>query len=101
MCKGSKMEKREKATKKMQQTKKKVNCIVKTCKQRKKNAKQVKQKNYDVQNKKRVSQTRTSKYESIRNFQVKEQSGAQVRLGPLYLCEDESFMQHKRCTTLP
>ncbi len=37
--------KRENAT-----NKKKVNCIVKTCKQREKNAKQVKQKNYDLQN---------------------------------------------------
>jgi hypothetical protein len=50
---------------------------------------------------KKVSQTRTSKYKSIRKFQVKEQSGAEVKLGPLYLCEDESFMQHKCCTTLP
>ncbi len=41
--------------------------------------------------KKKVSQTRTSKYKSKRNFQVKEQSGAQVRLGPLYLCEDEKL----------
>ncbi len=73
------MEKREKATEKMQQTKKsELHC--EKLQKREKNAKQVKQKNYDLQNKKKVSQTRTSKYKSIRNFQVKEQSGAQVRL---------------------
>jgi V8-like Glu-specific endopeptidase len=77
MCKGSKMEKRENATNKQKKW-------IALCKlaNKGKNAKRVKQKNYDLQNRKRVSQTRTSKYKSIRNFQVEEQSGAQVRLEP-------------------
>ncbi len=50
ICKRSKMEKREKAREKMQQTKKsELHC--ENLQTKGKNAKQVKQKNYDLQNK--------------------------------------------------
>ncbi len=78
MYKGSKMEKEKKQERKCNKQKRsELHCENLQTKEKK--VKQVKQKNYDLQNKKRVSQTRTSKYKSIRNFQVKEQSGAQVK----------------------